>query len=40
MAAMISRGSTKTGGKHMEGPLMGQLYLINYESVKVFWYGE
>lgn len=36
MAAMVSPGSTTTGGKHMEVPLMGQLCLINYESVKLF----
>lgn len=34
MAAGISRRSTKTRGKHMEGPPVGQLYLINYESVQ------
>ena len=36
MASMISRGSKKTGGKHMERPLIGQFYLINYESVVLF----
>lgn len=24
----------------MEGPLTGQLYLINYESVQAFWFSE
>lgn len=36
MPATISRESVKTEGKHMEGPVIGQLYLINYESVLLF----
>lgn len=39
MAAKRSRGRTRTGGKHTERPLMDQLYLINYESVKLFSHG-
>lgn len=39
IAAMITT-LAKTARTHMEGPLTGQLYLINYESVQAFWFIE
>lgn len=39
IAVMITT-LAKTARTHMEGPLTGQLYLINYESVQAFWFIE